>query len=222
MPFRDDLVQRTIQQISQILAYLLGQRDQDSFERLIDVLDEVYGEQLGLRRDLMHHLDRESLLDILSSAGHLDRERAFMVAELLRAEAVGLAVRNRPVHPELRWKALDLTLAAALEGLDVEEVPERVAEHLEALGDTELPEATLWRLFGYRVAQGGYAGAEDLLFEALDRFGVDAEAARRGRAFYGELRRRKDGDLRRGGLPRPEVQEGAAELERRLRAAGFG
>lgn len=222
MPFRDDLVQRTIQQITQTLAYLLGARDQASFERLMEVVDETYREQVGLRRQLMRHLDGDQLLDILSSAGHLDRERAFLVAELLRAEAEGLAARNRPVHPELRLKALDLTLAAALAGLDVDELPERVVEHQEALEEIELPEGTLWRLFHYRVARGGYAGAEDLLFEAIERFGPHGEAARQGRAFYRALHARSDRELRRGGLPRSEVREGEAELERTLRGLEAG
>ncbi|MDZ7801707.1 MAG: DUF6483 family protein [Trueperaceae bacterium] len=220
MPIRDDLVLRTIRQISQILAYLMGQRDQATFERLIRELDQVYRDQLGVPRSLMHDLDGESLIEILSSTGRLDCERAFLLSELLRAEAIGMAARDRPVPPELRVKALNLALAAAAEGSDIEELPERINEHQEALDGVDLPEPTLWRLFDYRVQRGGYAGAEDLLFEALDRFGAGPTARDRGRAFYRDLRSQRDGALREGGLPREELEEGAAALEARLRAVG--
>ncbi|MEX2502554.1 MAG: DUF6483 family protein [Trueperaceae bacterium] len=222
MPIHNDLVLRTIQQISQILAHLLNQRDQATFERLTQELDQIYRNQLGVPRSLMHDLDGESLIEILSSTGRLDHERAFLLSEMLRAEALGLDARDRPVPPELRIKALNLVLAAAADGSDVEELPDRIVEHQQALDGVDLPEPTVWRLFDHRFRIGGFAGAEDLLFEALDRFGVGPEALERGRAFYGDLRDRTDAALRRGGLPRDEIEEGEATMEERGAAAGAG
>ena len=219
MPIRDDLVLRTIRQIAHVLAHLLGKRDQDAFERLLLELDAVYEGQLGMRRSLLHDLEGESLIAILSSTGTLDRDRAFLLSELLRAEAIGLATRDRPVPPELRLKALNLALAAADEDLDAEELPDRIVEHQEALAGADLPEPTLWRLFDHRVRRGGFAGAEDLLFEALDRFGAEPDRITRGRAFYRDLRTRTDAALGRGGLPREEIEEGAAALEARAEDA---
>lgn len=213
MPIHNDLVLRTIRQISQILAHLLGQRDQATFERLTQELDQVYRNQLGVPRSLIHDLDGESLIEILSNTGRLDHERAFLLSEMLRAEAIGLDARARPVPPELRIKALNLALAAAAAGSDVEELPDRIVEHQRALAGVDLPEPTLWRLFDHRLHGGAFAGAEDLLFEALDRFEAGPELLQRGRAFYQDLRSRTDAALRRGGLPRDEIEEGEAALE---------
>ncbi len=213
MPLRDDYIQRTIEQIAQVLRYLLGQRDERAFEQLMQELDGAYDERLGSSRRLIRRLGSEELLATLSTTGQLDRERAYLMGVLLAVEAQALEARNRPVPPALRQKALDLLLAAAAEGLDVDELDGRILDLQHALRDVLLPEATLWRVFEYRVRRGGYAGAEDLLFEILERFGDDSTRRERARGYYAWLDRRSDAELERGGLPRPEVREGRAALE---------
>lgn len=220
MPLRDDYIQRTIEQVVHVLRYLLGQRDERAFEQMMAELDAAYDERLGSSRALMRSLPTEELLATLSSTGRLDRERAYLIGVLFDVEARALAARDRPAPPELRLKALDLVLEAANDGLDLDEVPERVTGLQHELRAYALPEATLWRLLKYRLDRGGYGGAEDLLFEIVERFGSSELRAARGRDLYRWLDERSDAELERGGLPRPEVREGRAAFEATIGEGG--
>ncbi len=103
------------------------------------------------------------------------------------------------VPPELQLKALDLFLEARLEGLDLDDLPEQIGELQAALAEFSLPQATLLRLFECRRLQGGFVGAEDALYELLERFGAGDEMASRGRAFYRDLAQLSGPKLRAGG-----------------------
>lgn len=225
MPLKDDLIERTIEGLVASLRALLGGRDPQAFDAVMTEIEEAYRRHTGAGRALMHHLSSDDLLEILSSAGHVDREKAYLIAWLLHAEARALERSRTAVPPGLNTKALDLFVEAALAGLAPDEVAEPVAELQAALVGQDLPTATLERLFDYRVLRGGYAGAEDLLFELLDR--LDGLAARerlaaRGRAFYRELDGLSDRQLREGGLPRVEVAEGRAAFEAGLQRVRGG
>lgn len=221
MPLRDDLIERTLEQLAELLGGVLEHHDEAALAAAEALIEEAYARHAGGSGRLLRLLGSEELLAVLSTAGRLDGERACAVAALLDAEAEVLRRRGAP-QPELRCKALDLYLAAASHGFEAPETPadealEARVQALEAsLAGYALPAATLWRLFDHRLARGGFAGAEDLLFEALERFRDDPELDGRGRAFYRQLAREDDARLARGGLPRDEVEEGRAAFERAL------
>ena len=213
MPIRDDLIQRTIEQIAEVIAYMLGQHDQAAFDEAAATIERAYREHTGSGRALMTRLGSDDLITILSTAGHFDKEKGYLVASLLWAEAQLLAVRHMAVPPELHLKALDLFLESGLEGLVMDDLNGHIVDLQVELEPFALPEATLWRLFEHRVGRGGYLGAEDLLYELLERFGSSEALASRGRAFYRELAAASDSKLRDGGLSREGVEIGSEEFE---------
>lgn len=220
MPIRDDMIQRTIEQIAQVIAYMLGKRDQTAFDEAAAAIDGAYQEHTGSGRALMQRLGSDDLVTILSTAGHFDREKGYLVASLLRAEGQLLAARQMAVPPELSLKSLDLFLESSLAGLVMDDLNDNIVDLQIALADFSLPERTLWRLFEYRQDRGGYIGSEDLLFELLERFGSGSEIASRGRRFYRELAELDLRSLERGGLTPEGVAIGAEEFEAALAEAG--
>ncbi len=216
MPLRDDMIQRTIEQIVQVIAWVMGQRDEKAYAEAVEVIEAAYREHTGSGRELLTHLSSDDLIGILSTAGRFDREKGYLIATLLRAETTLLEVRHMAVPPELQLKALDLFLEVRLEGLDLDDLPEQIGELQAALAEFSLPQATLLRLFEYRRLQGGFVGAEDALYELLERFGADDEMASRGRAFYRDLAQLSGPKLRAGGLSPEGVEVGRDEFERAL------
>ncbi|PIE20306.1 MAG: hypothetical protein CSA66_00715 [Proteobacteria bacterium] len=65
-------------------------------------------------------------------------------------------------------------------------------------------------------AAADYAGAEDALFRVLKLVGPQPEVLARGRQLYQALERLEDDALRAGNLPRDEVEESLAEIERMI------
>ena len=222
MPIRDDMIQRTIEQIAQVIAYMLGQRDQTAFDQAASAIEAAYQAHTGSGRALMTQLGSDDLVAILSTAGHFDKEKGYLVASLLWAETQLLAARHMAVSPDLHLKALDLFLESSLEGLVMDDLNDNIVDLQAALSAYTLPEKTLWRLFDHRTRRGGYIGAEDLLFELLERIGPNDELVSRGRGFYRELAGVSDRKLQRGGLSREGVEIGVEEFEVALAEWGEG
>ncbi len=240
MPIRDDLILRMLDQIGEVVASVLSGRGPSSVQRAEEELASAYVELTGSSRALVARLGSEQILAILGAPARFNRERGYVLARLLEADAE-LAEANAPgpgsaaeagdgmgrwdearAHVEdRRLKALDLYLEAARAGLDEEDLDERIERLEVALAQVALPEPSHWRVFEHAAASGRFADAEDLLFEAVDRFGRGADTAARGRAFYRELETRSDAELEAGALPRAEVSEGRAAFEAELgRALG--
>ncbi len=87
--FREGYVERTIQQLRQTFARLLGKVDRAEAPALLDArLDDLYRDHLGLSRQVLGSLDAASQARLL-------RERAPIAVELLRGEQALLAAAGR-------------------------------------------------------------------------------------------------------------------------------
>lgn len=227
MPIRDDLILRMLDQIGEVAASLLTGRSPSSLQEAEQELASAYQQLTGSGRELVARLSSEQLLAILGAPTSFNRERGYVLARLLELDAAvhdGGAGADPPeatrVAAELaRLKALDLYLEAARAGLDEEDLQERIAGLETALSALALPPASHWRVFEHAAESGRFAEAEDLLFEGLQRFGADDDAAARGHAFYRALQDRNDAELEAGALPRDEVAEGRVAFELELTRA---
>lgn len=213
MPIRDELIERTVRQLSAMLARLFRggtseddavfasvipaegtpgegptgqgptgeaptgeaptqQASAEEVDRARGTLQTLYRSHLGTTPDLLHRLDAENLLDVLSSAGSVDGERAYLVAALFSAEAhvelAGGADPNDDLVLGLRERALDLMLEAALSGLGEADLPRRIETLAGSVPVTNRRPATWERMHLFEHARGSYARAEDALFGWLD------------------------------------------------------
>ena len=218
VPLKDDLIQRTLEQLAEVVRALGGLGDPNGVARVEATLQEAYREHTGADAALFRSLPSDQLLSVLSSAGVLDREKSFLLATLFGAEAALARAKGERAPVALQLKAFDLYLEAALAELDAEELDTNIAETRLELADFVLPEATQWRVLEYDTLRGRYADAEDGLFALLETFGPSDPLKARGRAFYRALQAKPDAALNAGGLPRTEVDEGLATFEARLEA----
>jgi tetratricopeptide (TPR) repeat protein len=181
------------------------------FEEALGELDGAAKRSTGSGLQLLKALPDDQLVTLLGGEGELDAGKALLLAELLNLSA--------EVHEEQSGADTGLSSKALRLYLEAFEADPELVEHyaprlsaLEAkLSDYALPARLERKRFEYNLRQGAYDKAEDSLFELLER--GEAELLTRAEAFYRELEQRSDEELRTGGLPREEVEEGLANLE---------
>lgn len=213
MPFRDDLIERTLEQLNATLQKIL-QAPSDIYEAE-EVLQEAYQKHIGTDGSLLKQLSSTEILSTMQTTGVLDKEKSYLIAALLDAEAWVHEQVGQDAS-EAQLKALDLYLEAALANVGADDIHERVARITASLEAFVLPEATQWRLFHYEVKREQFDKAETRLFEMLETSN-DAEKVRaQGHAFYKHLLGLRDEVLEKGSLPREEVEEGYATFKETL------
>jgi len=87
MPIEDDLIQRTLAELSAALVRLERRSEPAAVEAARDLLDRAYRRHLGVAGEVVRRLPSEQLLAIISSTGRVDAERAFLTAALLEFDA---------------------------------------------------------------------------------------------------------------------------------------
>lgn len=209
MPLKDDMILRSLEQLAEVVRALAGTASSQTLEEAEVTLTRAYRQHTGSEATLFRQLPSEQLISVLSSAGALDKEKAYLIASMFDVDARLQQAKGGAPPVGLQLKALDLHLAAANADLDVEDNDEQIDKLLGELDGYILPEKTLWRLFDYQVIRGEYAEAEDGLFGLLETLGATPEVLTRGEQFYAHLRKISDAKLEAGGLPRDEVEEGA-------------
>ncbi len=234
VPIRDELIQRTLQQIAAMLARLVEGRTglvitAEELGSAEQELDALYLANLGTSRALIHRLGTEDLLDVLRTSGSVHAERAYVLGALLQTESAILAAHHGPADAEvhrLRASALDMLLEAGAARLGEPDLQERVDELTGAVPPAEWPTARFDRLLRFELAQGAFARAETALFTWLERAQTMQERLEAGdaaNAFYDELWELEDADLAKGEFSREEIAEGRADFaERFADAIGAG
>jgi Family of unknown function (DUF6483) len=213
VPFRDDLIERTLEQLNATLQKIL-QTPSDIY-KAETLLDEAYRKHIGTDGQLLKQLSSQELLSTMQTTGILDKEKSYLIAALLDAEAWVHETVGQD-SSEARLKALDLYLEAALANVGADDIHERVERLAKSLEDFVLPEITEWRLFHYEVKREHFDKAETKLFEILETSNETEKVTAQGHAFYKHLLNLSDAVLEKGNLPRAEVEEGYTTFKARL------
>lgn len=227
MPIRDELIQRTIQQIAAMLARLVTDRTAQAitapeFEAAEQELDSLYLANLGTSRALIHRLGTEDLLDVMRSAGSVHAERAYVLGALLSTEAAIVAAyagEGSASAYAMRESALDILLEAGAAQLGEPDLQERVDQLVQHVPQEQWPVERFERLVRYEAERGEFAEAETALFTWLERAGSAEErlqAADAANGFYALLEQVEDEDLAKGGFSRDEIGEGRADFAERF------
>ena len=216
MGLKDELFQSTIESLERILGLLSGADKSKHIAEAEKTIDIAYQKFTGADAFLFKSLGSEELIDILSTNNSLDREKAFVLGVLFKADAELAVAKNNSNAILLKIKALDLLIEAALE-LDVDNANPYIEQLKEELGDYNLPDKTQDRLFEYDRVWGNYADAEDRLFDFLANRGASQELLILVREFYAGLKEKTKEDLERGGLPFEELDEGLNAFEEQFK-----
>ena len=214
---RHDYILRLISQIARVIARLTGRMKTADPEEFENELDRALKEFAGLGFGLIDSLSLKSLLEILLTDGEVDPGRCLSIAEL---SALRAGLDSSEGHDDSAVQRRIIAVVLYLEAFLVfrheilRPAVARMEETISELAAYDLPGEVLIRLFRYRAASGDFAAAEDALYEMFDRAiggpGLRVEAIR----FYDGLLALSDEELETGRLPRDEVVEGIAALER--------
>jgi hypothetical protein len=211
-----DYIVRLIEQFSRILARIISKKQAKAYTEALFEAENTYKRLIGLEAQLIHSLSDADLIEWLNTGDTLDIEKCVITAELLREEAEikELSGCMREDFTPLYIKSFSLYH----EVLNHREIPgptihiERVQFVVNKLESMDLPLKTRYKLFRTNEMLGNLGKAEDLLYDLIqaDYPGIRIE----GKDFYERLLRKSDQELETGNLPRKEVEEGLAWIEK--------
>ena len=211
MPLKDDFLTRMTERLEQTLLEVENLTGQGRVDEALEHINTAYRESTGSDAQMVHRLSTDDLLNLLSTTGVFEVEKALFMAELLYAEAKVQGAQGVTVGAHTHFKTLELYLhALTTEAGLIAFYREKVSRLLRILDS--LPLVTERRVFEYDALRGDFAGAEDRLFALLEQT-PGGELLERGLEFYTHLLTLPDETLEAGNLPRDEVEESLASLK---------
>jgi len=207
---RQDYFMRMVQRLAQALAQALFHKRRQEFAQAEQELNAALEECFGLGVELP---DLEQIIALCAAEGGDSMVRlADVFAERGEIRRV-LGKAADAAHNDAL--ALGLFLEVLHSGLVSMELIQKTEALIDRTADTRLPAAVLKRLLRYYEARGLLGRAEDALYDWLDT--KDPLAPEGGLDFYRRVGRQSDDELARGGLSRPEVEQGLADWRERTK-----
>ena len=204
-----DYLLRMIEQFAIFISRIVFKRDAGLFEEAQEELDGIMRDLLDLDPDSVFKADRQRLTALLESEE--DEDRLFILGRAIEEKALVSAAsdRGRTEDDILIEFAVRFLIKSDRAGRsrgrrrkEIEEAFGRVRE----VGTS----ATGLEVMSYYEELGLLDKAEDLLFELLST--PNDRTVARGKTFYTSLLALDDEALRKGNLPRDEVEEGMNHL----------
>jgi hypothetical protein len=220
---RNDYILRMIEEFARIVSRIVALRRAESWQPAAHAIDEQCRELTGVpAAQLVELSETELLARVLTGDGaHALREKIlFIVALLKEAGDVRMGEGRAAEAQACHLKALHLLLHV-LAQKDLHDLPDFVPSVemlLDPLRDSRLPMSTCVLLMQHHERTGEFARAEDALFALLEAEPAAHDLIRLGEEFYRRLLAFSDDTLRRGNLPRPEIESALEELRRRRNA----
>ena len=220
---RRDYILRMIAEFMEAFARMRSLKKGQQWKELSGELDVQFKKLLGRGAPAVVQLSETELLALLVEEGPTQavREKTLVLTTLLmEAGDVAIAEQRANDGRNCYGKALNLLLdtLARGEALECPEFVPKVDALLAALVGVALPLPTQARLMQHYERLGEFAKAEDALFVMLDAEPENDAIVEFGLGFYQRLLSHSDSALQAANLPRAEVQEGLAELQRRQNA----
>jgi tetratricopeptide (TPR) repeat protein len=203
-----------IEQLSRFLTNALLKKDAKEYLGAVTEIKKAGKMFLGLGPEAMDSLSDSDLIHLWRVAHDLDAEKCALAAQIFKAEGEIYEDEGNDDKAVASYlKSLSLlteTINFLKEKIPVELITsvDFLADHLDI---ATLPFPLQQKLFTTYATIGRFAKAEDLLYEMVNE---DASFADEGRKFYRQLLKRSDRELEQGNLPRTEVVEGLAKLNK--------
>lgn len=216
--FRKDYLLQMVEDMVEMVGKVFGLKQQKKYAEALWEIDDLLSKNFRLNSKLLNSLSTEDIIDMCRLGSVIEADKLQSIARLLEEEGgIYLDMGQTDEGLTRLMKSLHLYLFADLHGADhsMLKLPERVAELKGQTRSYRLPAKTDKLLFGYEEEQGRYAEAENALYRLLDQHEITEEE---GLAFYQRMMARSDEELEAGSLPRAEVQEGAEELQRKVKS----
>jgi len=214
-----DYLLRMIHQLGLVLAAVLKLNKEKRYD---DALHEIHlssRQLLGMDIGLLVSLSDDAVIRLLSLGDRFDAEKCIVAAELLRI--VGeVKAQQGDETASFHCRTTSLSLFLELLAHETGTLPKEYFDFTEGLipqvSSYELPLTLRMKMVRYYEYTGRFDLAENILFEIVES---EPRYASEGVRFYTRLQSKSDEELRKGQLPRNEVEMGKRSLEQRLKQA---
>lgn len=206
-----------IHQLAQALAKVMGLSEIGRYDEALEEVQRFSKQLLGMDLRFLTTLSDEEFVRLLSLGERFDVEKCVVAGELLRLTG---EVKEREGDEGARFQCYATSLSLFLElliresGVLPKEYFEKIELLIKKISSYELPLVLKAKLFRYYESIGKFDVAENKLFEIVEQ---DPEFVGEGMKFYDRLRGKNEEELKRGNLPRDEVEASARDLEKLLK-----
>ncbi|MBH5320016.1 hypothetical protein I6N90_19630 [Paenibacillus sp. GSMTC-2017] len=211
--FQRDYFMRMIEEMTQVLAQVLGLRQERKIEEALLVIDELLDKHFRLSSNLIRSLSDDDLIKVMSTNGVVETDHLQAIAVLIKQEALlhGDIGREKECYDSyVRSLRLFVRLSLLNAEPTIVEPREQIAELLELLSPFELPIPTKRLLMEWYETEGKYDQTENVMHELLEANVLTAADAI---GTYQRLLSQSDELLTAGGLPREEVEQALADIK---------
>ena len=206
----EDYIMRMINQMVAVLAKLIGLKDAGQYQSAQQVIDQSLEQLLGLKPELLKHMDDSSILNLLTSQGELGTERLYILAELYRNEGDILIAQNRTqeaIFDYQRALSFYLQLPDDQKGQDSSKIKQKIIDLFIELKNVNLPVEILYQLFDFFERNGEFAFIEDVIARLLKSPEAGPHIIPDIIIYYEQLLESSEWEAYSGGLSRAQAEQ---------------
>ncbi|MCL5034707.1 MAG: DUF6483 family protein [Bacteroidetes bacterium] len=210
-----DYILRMFQMLGQALSRIVFFKETKGYAQALVEIDKAAPAILGLSVDMIERIPVSGLRDVLGSDPALLHSKLYAAGVLLKEKAEILELQEESDgSARLYMKSLVLFVEdlSPLKDREDDREIKSIDFAIEKLKEYELPVELKHRLVLYFEIMGRYDQAENTVFEIVDD---DRGYLKEGISFYERLLLKSDSELESGRLPRNEVEESLAVLQKR-------
>ena len=206
----EDYIMRMINQMVAVLAKLIGLKDAGQYQSAQQVIDQSLEQLLGLKPELLKHMDDSSILNLLTSQGELGTERLYILAELYRHEGDILIAQNRTqeaIFDYQRALFFYLQLPDDQKDQDTSKIKQKIIDLFIELENVNLPAEFLFQLFDFFERNGEFAFIEDVIARLLKSPEARPHIIPDIITYYEQLLESSEWEANSGGLSRAQAEQ---------------
>lgn len=206
----EDYLMRMINLAVAAILRAVGLRKDGEYTKAHQEVEQALEQLTGLRWEILQNLEDPTLLGMLTTQEHLDRDRALLVAELFQEQGEIYSAQGKINLACSSWNtALFLTLEYAFEASSQEAkvLREKVEYLIQAAQSCSISFNANYSLFNYYELTGNYANAAQVITQLAASGNFQSELEQEIHEFYLRLLQLPDTTLIQGGLTRSQVQQ---------------
>ena len=206
----EDYIMRMINQMVAVLTKLIGLKDAGQYQSAQQVIDQSLEQLLGLKHELLKHMDDSSILNLLTSQGELGTERLYILAELYRHEGDILIAQNRTqeaIFDYQRALFFYLQLPDDQKDQDTSKIKQKITDLFIELENVNLPVEILYQLFDFFERNGEFAFIEDVIARLLKSPEARPHIIPDIITYYEQLLVSSEWEVNSGGLSRAQAEQ---------------
>jgi Family of unknown function (DUF6483) len=209
-----DIIMRMIQTLTEAIGRIVFQKAAMDFPEALEEIQTSGEKIIGMKWELLKKLSDAQVIELLSTDQDLGTPKLYAAGMLMKEEADLDRLAGKP-EEEARKDMIALSFLletyVAAGGAMTPDHVNAIDALLVSLGQFDTPDYIEEKLLHYYELTGQFDKAENVLFELV---ALDPSYADDGIEFYRRILKKSDEELKKGNLPRNEIEDGIASLHR--------